>query len=85
VDEAILYGSCAKGNFKTGSDIDLTLKGANLTLRQLNAIELEFDDSRLPYEFDLSIYAHIENPQLLGHINRVGVVLYKKAAGNSAG
>ena len=30
VEQAILYGSRAKGNFKEGSDIDLTVKG-NLT------------------------------------------------------
>ncbi|MFW5831739.1 MAG: nucleotidyltransferase domain-containing protein [Prolixibacteraceae bacterium] len=27
IEKAILYGSRAKGNFKTGSDIDLTLIG----------------------------------------------------------
>lgn len=27
IEEAILYGSRAKGNYKEGSDIDLTLKG----------------------------------------------------------
>ncbi|MCK0202958.1 nucleotidyltransferase domain-containing protein, partial [Ornithobacterium rhinotracheale] len=26
IDEAILYGSRAKGNYQNGSDIDLTLK-----------------------------------------------------------
>ena len=31
VDRAVLYGSRAKGNFKPGSDIDLTLYGADLT------------------------------------------------------
>ena len=34
VEQAILYGSRAKGNYKNGSDIDLTLRGgADLTLR----------------------------------------------------
>ena len=32
VDEVILYGSRAMGNFKRGSDIDLTLKGKELNL-----------------------------------------------------
>lgn len=27
IEQAVLYGSRAKGNFRTGSDIDLTLKG----------------------------------------------------------
>ena len=33
VEQAVLYGSRAKGNYKNGSDIDLTLRGgADLTL-----------------------------------------------------
>lgn len=32
IEEVILYGSRAKGNYKNGSDIDLTFKGKQLTL-----------------------------------------------------
>jgi len=32
IEEAIIYGSRAKGNYKRGSDIDLTLTGQDLTL-----------------------------------------------------
>ena len=35
VEQALLYGSRAKGNYKRGSDIDLTLKGDALTYRDL--------------------------------------------------
>ena len=31
VEKAVLYGSRAKGSFKTGSDIDLTLYGEAVT------------------------------------------------------
>jgi predicted nucleotidyltransferase len=30
IEKAVLYGSRAKGNYKNGSDIDLTLFGENL-------------------------------------------------------
>ena len=73
---AILYGSRAKGNFKAGSDIDLTLLGDKLNYKDLVSISLELDDLLLPYEFDLSIYNDINNKNLLLHINRVGVELY---------
>ncbi len=79
VQQTVLYGSRAKGNYKPGSDIDLTLKGEALTLKQLNAIEIELDDLLLPYEIDLSIFHQIDNPDLLGHIKRVGVVFYARA------
>jgi len=78
IDEAILYGSRAKDNYKPGSDIDLALKGDNLNLHILNKISLAIDDLLLPYTFDLSLYNHISNPDLLAHIARVGKAFYKK-------
>lgn len=78
VEEAILYGSRAKGNYKPGSDIDITLKGKSLTISDLNRIMNQFDDSFLPYQFDVSLFDHIDNDDLRDHIQRVGIVLYKK-------
>jgi predicted nucleotidyltransferase len=75
VRQAILYGSRAKGTFHHGSDIDITLKGDNLDLQLLAKISLALDDLFLPYTFDLSIFQHIDNQDLLKHIERVGVVI----------
>ena len=76
VSEAILYGSRAKGNFKRGSDIDITLKGEALDLCKLAKISNQLDDLSLPYTFDFSIYSQITNEELLEHINRVGAIFY---------
>ena len=78
VDEAVLYGSRAKGNHRPGSDIDLTLKGSALDLSVLNRISLRLDDLLLPYTIDLSIYHYIKDGDLLDHISRVGVSFYKR-------
>ncbi len=78
VNEAVLYGSRAKGNFKPGSDIDLVLKGKNLDLHLLNKISLALDDLLLPYTFDLSIYHQITNPDLIDHIIRAGKTFFKR-------
>ena len=78
VDQAILYGSRAKGNNRQGSDIDISLKGENISIEELNRISLDLDDLLLPYTFDLSIYEHIKNPDLIDHINRVGIILYTR-------
>ena len=81
VDRAILYGSRAKGNYRPGSDIDLTLVGGEaLNLRLLYRIMDEIDDLLLPYTFDLSILRMIGDQQVREHIGRVGVVFYDKAA-----
>lgn len=76
VEKAILYGSRAKGNYRTGSDIDLTLSGKDLNTALLLRIETELDDLLLPYTIDISLFRHIENPDLVAHIDRVGVNFY---------
>ena len=78
VEEVVLYGSRAKGNFRPGSDIDLTLKGAALNHSFLSKISLNLDDLLLPYTFDLSIYHQLQSPEFLDHIHRVGVVFYQR-------
>ena len=44
VEKAVLYGSRAKGTFRNGSDIDLTLFGDGLTYELLSLISRELDD-----------------------------------------
>ena len=78
IEKILLYGSRAKGNYRNGSDIDLTLIGDQLNYSQLSGIESDIDDLFLPYSFDISIFKDIDNPDLVEHINRVGVVLYEK-------
>ena len=75
IKKVMLYGSRAKGNYRTGSDIDLCLEGQALTLKDLLAIENQLDDLLLPWEIDLSLKHQIDNPELLAHIERVGIVL----------
>lgn len=82
IDKAILYGSRAKGNYRIGSDIDLSLVGCGLELNMLLKIENELDDLLLPYKIDLSLHHTIENPDLIEHINRVGIIFYKKSVIN---
>lgn len=78
VERAILYGSRAKGNFRHGSDIDLTLEGDAIAPEQFSRIALELDDLLLPYTIDLSLRRQIDNPDLLAHIERAGVVFYER-------
>ncbi len=77
VEQAVLYGSRALGRHRAGSDIDLALSG-EVSLSTLNKIATDLDDLLLPWEIDLSSQADIENPDLLDHIARVGVVFYQR-------
>ena len=80
VEKAILYGSRARGDYRNGSDIDLTLcGGGDLTLSVRNRIAVELDDLLLPYMIDLSIFRDISDPDMIAHIQRVGTPVYEKA------
>ena len=77
VKKVTLYGSRAKGNYKNGSDIDLTMHGdADLTLNVMYKIMTGLDDLLLPYMIDLSIFSTIGDPDVVEHIQRVGVLFY---------
>ena len=78
LQKVVIYGSRAKGNYRNGSDIDLTLMGDSLTYTQLNRIETQLDELLLPYSIDLSLFNHIDNPDLIDHIKRVGKVFYEQ-------
>ena len=78
IQSVLLYGSRAKGNFKPGSDIDLTLFGTDLSHELLLDLLVELDDLLLPWMIDLSLFASLNHPALQEHINRVGVVFYQR-------
>lgn len=78
IEQAILYGSRAKGSYSKGSDIDLTLIGDQLDHRLLARIAGRLEDSPIPYQVDLSLRSAIDNPNLLAHIDRAGVVIYRR-------
>lgn len=79
IEKVILYGSRAKGSFKTGSDIDLTLCGAALTSDLCSIIASALDDLLLPYTIDLSVFDELDHEKLREHIERVGMVFYERA------
>jgi predicted nucleotidyltransferase len=54
----ILYGSRARGNDKTGSDIDIALDmGSTIDSALINNITWDLEDSNLPIFFDIVDYA----------------------------
>ena len=69
----ILFGSRAKRNYREGSDIDVAIKGANITPKDRDHWLLKYEILNLPWKLDLVIYHHIKEPALIEHINRVGI------------
>jgi predicted nucleotidyltransferase len=76
IEQAVLFGSRAKGTHKPASDIDIALKGSHLNISTLHEIEWQLDDLLLPYKFDLVIFEKITDPAFIRHIVNVGIPIY---------
>ena len=76
VEEAVIYGSRARGTNRGSSDIDLTLKGDDLTYLQLALIDAKIDDLLMPYFVDISLFRLLKDDDLLESITREGKTLY---------
>jgi predicted nucleotidyltransferase len=78
IDEALIFGSRAKGTYRNGSDIDLALKGENITYNQILDLYIHIDDLGLLYKVDLLPYSDKIGTPIGDHIDRVGEVFYSK-------
>ncbi len=88
IAKAVVYGSRAKGNYKNGSDIDLTLfnrPDVEISAHDIARILVEIDDLLLPYTIDLSAFDRLSNAKLREHIERAGKVFYQRDAQGIAG
>lgn len=78
IEQVIIFGSRAKGNYRPGSDIDLALFGEDLKLDDLLEINIELGSLNYPMNFDIILYHQIKDEEVLDHIKRVGIPIYKK-------
>lgn len=78
VEEVIMYGSRAKGNFTERSDVDIVIAKSKIDRHILGKIIFDINNSNFPYTVDLQILENIKNKNLIDHIHRVGKIFYKK-------
>jgi predicted nucleotidyltransferase len=79
--KVILYGSRAMGNYRAGSDIDITLVTDDcFSDTDLLKLEGDLDESNLPYLMDVSILGKLQNENLIDHIKRQGKILYERGS-----
>lgn len=83
VKKVLVYGSRAKGTFRPGSDIDMTITDrSDLPTDILFKLINDFESSPLPFSVDLSVFSSLTNPDLIAHIQRVGKVIYARSGNN---
>lgn len=79
IEEVIIFGSRAMGNYKKGSDIDLAVKGKNIDRKILRRLlEALNEEYPLPYFFDIVSYNDIGNEDLKEHIDSKGKSIYRR-------
>lgn len=81
VRRATLFGSRAMGNHRKNSDIDLCLDASDMLFEDYLRLSTTLDELLFPYKLDLILMQHIDNPDLIEHINRVGVRVYEPRKG----
>jgi len=79
VQQVVIFGSRAKGSHKNASDVDLAIKGKNVTDRTITSLKTILEEELpIPFFFDIINYEKIKSKDLSDHIDRVGKVLYDK-------
>lgn len=78
VDKAFVFGSRAKGNYRPDSDIDIAIKGNEITTDDIIAISVAIETKGITHKFDLIDYDSIKEPALKEHIDRVGIEFYSR-------
>ncbi|MBI3541470.1 MAG: nucleotidyltransferase domain-containing protein [Deltaproteobacteria bacterium] len=77
IQEVIIFGSRAIGNFKPASDIDLAIKGISIDLGLLGKIKAQLEENTpVPYFFDLVNLETISHKELKEHIREHGRTFY---------
>ena len=79
IKKVLIFGSRSKGNYRTGSDIDLAVIGSDIDYNQLLSIHCEIDDLELLYSVDFLDYQKKKGTPIGDHIDRVGQVFYEVA------
>lgn len=77
IEKVVIFGSRARNTYKIGSDVDLAIwqTANNETIAKIKA---DFEESSLPYFFDVLDYRAITNEKLKQEINRDGKIFYIK-------
>ena len=76
IQKVTLFGSRATGNFRNGSDIDLSISTQKPDL--IATLRVELDDLNSPYMIDLVDENNLTNQALLKQIRESGVVIYSQ-------
>jgi len=79
IEQGVLFGSRAEGNHEQGSDVNIAIKGKNISLDDVSKLSsILNEDLPLPYFFDIIDYKNINNSELKKRIDNKGKIIYTR-------
>lgn len=83
IETAILFGSRAMGTYRQTSDIDIALKGEQVTPFVAATLKSELEDETvIPYFFDFVSYPQLTHREFIKHIDEYGITIYSRRDGS---
>ena len=76
VEKVLIFGSRAKGNFRSGSDIDFAIWASDN--ENFYRISGELDELPTPYKFDVINYKTLSHVGMKNSIDNDGILFYQK-------
>ncbi len=76
IEKCFVFGSRARGDYSSGSDVDLAIVTKHQMGKDLYKVSQAFEESSLIYSVDIINYNSISNNLLKEEIDRVGKVIY---------
>ena len=77
IEQVLVFGSRAKGNFRPGSDIDLAIKGP-VTIDQVWEIQAAINQLELPWKTDVVALNNKLDEGFRKEIERFGLVVWER-------
>ncbi len=78
IEYAKIFGSRAIGNYKDGSDIDISIHGDSINMDTIHKLKYQLSESIIPYYIDIVDYKSIKNSDFIQHIDVFGKLFYNK-------
>jgi len=78
IDRVLIYGSRARGDFKSYSDIDLAVIAPTMTPRRFAELWSALEDLPILFRLDVVHWDRVKNTALKEEILRDGRVLYRR-------
>lgn len=76
IDRVLIYGSRARGDFRSGSDIDLAVVAPAMTPSDFSRLWMVLDDLPIIFRLDVSLWHETTDQQLKNNMLADGISLY---------